>query len=85
MSYFLQNCIKANYRKKDFLTETCRYEIKAKMLAVSKVFRPVDIRMILDQEGLGIPSGAYRGPDCWYASEGISVRQLWEQYLKSSQ
>jgi hypothetical protein len=29
--------------------ENCRYEIKAKILAVSKVFRPVDILTILLQ------------------------------------
>ena len=33
----------------DILTENCRYEIKAKMLAVSKVFRPVDILTVLLQ------------------------------------
>jgi len=39
---------------------------------------------ILDQEGCGIPSKAYRGPEYWHTSDGISIRHLWEQYLKSS-
>jgi hypothetical protein len=34
------------------------------------------VKMILEQEGQVIPSGAYRGPDYWYNSDGISVRQL---------
>ncbi len=33
---------------------------------------------ILDQEGCGIPSRSYRGPEYWYTSDGISIRQLWE-------
>jgi len=40
------------------------------------------VREILENEGLGIPSGSYRGPDYWLTSDGNSVRQLWEQYLK---
>ena len=36
---------------------------------------------ILELEGEGIPSKAYRGPDYWCSSDGISVRQLWERYL----
>jgi len=39
---------------------------------------------ILDQEGCGIPSKAYRGPEYWYTLDGISIRQLWEQYLDSN-
>lgn len=37
---------------------------------------------ILDREEKGIPSRAYRGPEYWYNSNGISVRELWEQYLR---
>ena len=40
---------KANPRKKIYPIENCRYEIKAKMLAVSKVFRPIDILTVLLQ------------------------------------
>jgi hypothetical protein len=40
---------KANPRKKIYPIENCRYEIKAKMLAVSKAFRPVDILTVLLQ------------------------------------
>ncbi len=36
---------------------------------------------IFDQEGCGIPSKSYRGPEYWYTSNGISVRTLWEDYL----
>jgi len=39
------------------------------------------VRMILEKEGRGIPSGSYRGPEYWVNSDGISVRQLWEQHL----
>jgi hypothetical protein len=36
---------------------------------------------ILELEGLGIPSKAYRGPEYWCNSEGVSVRQLWEKQI----
>jgi len=36
---------------------------------------------IFDQEGCGIPSRSYRGPEYWHTSNGTSVRKLWEDYL----
>jgi len=37
---------------------------------------------ILEPEGYGIPSKAYRGPEYWFTSDGISIRQLWEKFIK---
>jgi len=37
---------------------------------------------ILEREGKGIPSKAYRGPEYWYNSKGLSVKQLWDQRLR---
>lgn len=36
---------------------------------------------IFDQEGCGIPSKSYRGPEYWCTADGTSVRTLWEDYL----
>lgn len=41
------------------------------------------VAKILDNESLGTPSRAYRGPEYWRTSDGITVRQLWEQFLNS--
>jgi predicted CopG family antitoxin len=40
------------------------------------------VKIILENEGLGNPSGSYRGPKHWITSDGVSVMELWEQYLK---
>lgn len=39
------------------------------------------VAKILELEGLGIPSKAYRGPEYWCNLNGVSVRQLWEKHL----
>ena len=31
----------------------------------------------------GYQSDAYRGPKFWYTSDGKSVSELWEEYLKT--
>jgi hypothetical protein len=36
---------------------------------------------ILEREGVGIPSKAYRGPEYWCNSLGLSVKQLWDQHF----
>jgi len=38
---------------------------------------------IIEKEGFGIPSKAYRGPEYWCNSDRISVRQLWEKHNQS--
>lgn len=40
------------------------------------------VDFILENEGMGIPSRRYRGPIYWFTADGISVSQLWRQYLK---
>jgi predicted transcriptional regulator len=37
---------------------------------------------ILEQEGCGIQSKSYRGPEYWVTSEGVSIRQMWEQFQR---
>lgn len=36
---------------------------------------------ILDAEGCGIPSKAYRGPEYWVTEKGVSIKELWDKYL----
>ena len=35
---------------------------------------------ILDREEKGIPSKAYRGPEHWHTSDGVSIKNLWKRY-----
>lgn len=39
------------------------------------------VKEILEKEGTGIPSQAYRGPEYWCTSQGESVRALWDTFL----
>jgi len=41
------------------------------------------VAVILEIEGYGIPSGAYRGPAYWYTFEDKSIKDLWETYLSN--
>ncbi len=71
---------------KDMLSNDYEAEIVGdRLLYQGKTYKMSSlVADILDQEGCGIPSRSYRGPEYWYTSGGISIRQLWEQYLKSN-
>ena len=51
---------------------------QGKIYAMSKL-----VSKIFDQEGCGIPSKSYRGPEYWHTSDGTSVGKLWEDYLSN--
>lgn len=70
---------------KDMLSNDYEAEIVGnRLLYQGKTYKMSSlVADILDQEGCGIPSRSYRGPEYWYTSDGISIRQLWEQYLSS--
>ena len=77
-------CLFLNYKGRAF-SKKYQAEIRqGKLLYKEQIYTMSSlVKEILEAEGAGIPSKAYRGPEYWCTSQGDSIRDLWDDFLNN--